>query len=58
MADGYCPRCGSKLYPQDEKYMKAIGVCSYCGTYNQKFREELAEHERVVQEKDKKRRQS
>lgn len=30
----YCPKCKSKLYPIDEKYMKEHGVCSYCVTFN------------------------
>jgi hypothetical protein len=28
----YCPKCGSRLYPADEHYMAATGVCSYCVT--------------------------
>jgi DNA-directed RNA polymerase subunit M/transcription elongation factor TFIIS len=31
---GYCPKCGSKLYPADEKYMAVAGVCSSCVTYD------------------------
>jgi DNA-directed RNA polymerase subunit M/transcription elongation factor TFIIS len=30
----YCPKCKSRLYPDDEKYMKAVGVCSYCVTWD------------------------
>lgn len=30
----YCPKCKSLLYPQDEQYMSAVGVCSYCVTYD------------------------
>lgn len=28
----YCPKCKSRLYPQDVEYMTAAGVCSYCVT--------------------------
>jgi hypothetical protein len=28
----YCPKCKSKLWPDDDKYIKATGVCSYCVT--------------------------
>lgn len=34
MAAGYCPRCKSRLYPADEESMNAVGVCSYCTTYD------------------------
>ncbi len=30
MTDGYCPKCGSQLYPNDETPMLAIGVCGDC----------------------------
>ena len=31
---GYCPKCKSRLYPQDEEYMMATGFCGYCVTMN------------------------
>ena len=31
---GYCPKCGSKLFPGDSQYMEKTGVCSYCVTYD------------------------
>lgn len=31
---GYCPRCGSRLYPADAEYMKATGGCSGCVTWD------------------------
>jgi DNA-directed RNA polymerase subunit M/transcription elongation factor TFIIS len=31
---GYCPKCGSRLYPDDEKAMRLIGVCSGCVCYD------------------------
>ena len=30
----YCPKCGSFLYPDDTKYMQAVGVCGNCVTYD------------------------
>lgn len=33
MPPGYCYRCGSKLYPADDDYIKKYGVCSYCVTF-------------------------
>ena len=30
----YCPKCGSRLYPDDEKYIRYAGVCSYCVSYD------------------------
>ena len=27
---GYCPKCGSRLYPDDEKPIRLIGVCNGC----------------------------
>lgn len=29
----YCPKCGSKLMPEDKDYMLATGVCSSCVSY-------------------------
>ncbi len=26
----YCPKCGSRLYPDDEEVMNLIGVCGNC----------------------------
>lgn len=26
----YCPKCGSVLYPDDAKYIAAVGVCGSC----------------------------
>lgn len=26
----YCPKCGSVLYPDDAKYITAVGVCGSC----------------------------
>lgn len=26
----YCPKCKSRLYPDDEKYMQYAGVCGGC----------------------------
>jgi DNA-directed RNA polymerase subunit M/transcription elongation factor TFIIS len=53
MAAGYCPKCHSRLYPDDEKYMKYTGVCGYCvsfdktgryrDTYNKGVDEEMKE---------------
>ncbi len=33
----YCPRCKSKIYPQDIIYMEKYGACSYCITYNNRI---------------------
>ena len=33
-AEGYCPKCGSRLYPGDEDYINKTGVCSHCVTYD------------------------
>lgn len=30
----YCPKCKSKLFPEDDNYIKVTGVCSYCVTYS------------------------
>ena len=30
----YCPKCKSRLFPDDEKYIQAAGVCGYCVTYD------------------------
>jgi hypothetical protein len=30
----YCPRCRSRLFPDDAKYISKAGVCSYCVTYD------------------------
>lgn len=35
---GYCPMCGSKLFPVDTKYMEQHGCCSYCVTYREKVK--------------------
>lgn len=31
---GYCPKCKSKLCPDDKKYMEVAKVCSYCVTFD------------------------
>lgn len=28
----YCPKCKSRLFPQDDEYIANAGVCSYCVT--------------------------
>lgn len=33
---GYCGSCGSKLYPLDDDYIKAFGICSHCVTVARK----------------------
>jgi len=30
----YCPKCKSRLGAGDADYMKAVGICSYCVTYD------------------------
>lgn len=30
----YCPKCQSKLYPDDEKYMRYAGVCGGCVSFD------------------------
>lgn len=30
----YCPKCKSRLYPNDRAYIGITGVCSYCVTYD------------------------
>ena len=30
----YCPKCKSKLYPDDEEPMEAVGVCGGCVSYD------------------------
>lgn len=30
----YCPKCKSLLCPDDQEYIKATGVCSYCVTWD------------------------
>jgi len=32
----YCPRCKSRLYPIDKKYIDKYSVCSNCITYEKK----------------------
>ena len=32
--DPYCPKCRSRLFPADEEYMKAAGVCGDCVAYD------------------------
>jgi hypothetical protein len=52
-AEGYCPKCGSRLYPADEEYIEKAGVCSDCVTwdktpdqrYKKAFERGLKEHE-------------
>jgi hypothetical protein len=34
MAEGCCPKCGSRLYSDDERYMKHSGVCSGCVSWD------------------------
>jgi hypothetical protein len=34
MAEGCCPKCGSKLYPDDERFMRHAGVCGYCVSWD------------------------
>lgn len=34
MTDGYCPKCGSRLYPGDTESMEIVGVCSSCVCYD------------------------
>lgn len=34
MSFGYCPRCKSKLYPDDARYMQGAGVCGSCVTFD------------------------
>lgn len=31
---GYCPKCKSQLYPDDQQYIAAAGVCGYCVTWD------------------------
>jgi hypothetical protein len=33
-AEGYCPKCASRLYSGDAEYMDKTGVCSNCVTYD------------------------
>jgi hypothetical protein len=30
----YCPKCKSKLYPDDDKFIISVGVCGYCVTFD------------------------
>lgn len=30
----YCPKCKSRLYPDDEKSMRYAGVCSGCVSFD------------------------
>ena len=39
--NGYCPKCNSKLYPLDEKYMREFNMCSYCVTYSKTYNKEI-----------------
>jgi hypothetical protein len=34
MAEGCCPKCGSRLYHDDERYMKHAGVCGGCVSWD------------------------
>ena len=34
----YCPKCRSRLYPDDSKYMEAIGVCGSCAMWNETYK--------------------
>lgn len=38
MASGCCPKCGSRLYPNDDEPMKLVGVCGYCTSWNPKYK--------------------
>lgn len=35
--NSYCPKCGSRLYPIDEEYIRKHGVCSYCVTVKRMY---------------------
>lgn len=50
----YCPKCGSQLYPIDEKYIKEYGVCSYCVTYRRKSNEREYHEGNGLQQRDSK----
>lgn len=30
----YCPKCKSRLYPDDRDCMDKVGVCGYCVSYD------------------------
>lgn len=47
MAYGYCPKCGSRLYPADEEYMQVVGVCGDCVSFdkpNGRYKQAWHEH--------------
>lgn len=48
MAEGCCPRCGSRLYPADEEYMAVCGVCSDCVSWDRsgKYKPAWQEHQK------------
>jgi transcription initiation factor TFIIIB Brf1 subunit/transcription initiation factor TFIIB len=53
MPEGYCPRCGSRLYPADEEYMLVCGVCSGCVTWDKsgKYKAVWNDHQRKEAER-------
>lgn len=60
MPAGYCPVCGSRLFPVDEKPMRLVKACSSCVTYNKARRDDydaaLAEERAKSQNASRRRR--
>lgn len=52
----YCPKCKSRLFPGDQESISLVGVCSYCTTWDKRFREALqAKKEELAKTKKKRR---
>ena len=53
----YCPKCKSRLSPQDDEYIQAAGVCSYCVTFDSttdyRFRKKYEEYKKSQLKKRK-----